>query len=146
MAASARNPVTRFAGALLLTSSLTLVALAAPAQANDWDRYARSQYTYCDAKLIADLWGIDVDQAKAQIGMKIRTGIGRNIPGVLRLSRQSGNACTWEDTQHSYEDAEQLADLWGLSQPYQAKQKVARYYTRGQSHIVLEALANGNGD
>ena len=138
--------VKRLASVLLLSSSLTLVALTVPAQASDLDRFFHSNYTYCDAKLIGDLWGIGVDEAKAQIGMKIRTGIGGNIPGVLRLSRQDGNACTWEDTGHTYEDAVQLADLWGLSQPYQAKQKVARYYTRGESRIVKRALRNGYGD
>ncbi len=145
MALSASS-VKRFAGALLLTSSLTLVALTAPAQASDLDRFFSSGYTYCDAKLIGDLWGIGVDQAKAQIGMKIRTGIGGNIPRVLRLSRQDGNSCAWEDTGLAYDDAVQLADLWGLDDPYKAKLKVARYYTRGESSIVSRALAGGYGD
>jgi hypothetical protein len=133
--------VRRFAGILLLSSSLTLVALSTPAEArSDMDRFAASGYTYCDAKLIGDLWGIGVDQAKAQIGMKIRTGIGGNIPSVLQLSRQAGHACTWDDTGYTYEDAQQLAELWGTSDPYHAKLKVARYYTNGQSHIVERAL------
>ncbi|MEI9888889.1 MAG: hypothetical protein WDN08_20780 [Rhizomicrobium sp.] len=140
------SSVRRFAGALLVTTSLTMIALAEPAQASDLDRFFNSGYTYCDAKLIGDLWGIGVDEAKTQIGMKIRTGIGGNIPRVLRLSRQGGNACTWEDTGLSYDDAVQLADLWGLSEPYRAKLKVARYYTRGESAIVTRALAGGYGD
>ena len=143
---SSNSGMKRLASVLLLSSSLTLVALTAPAQASDLDRFFQSHYTYCDAKLIGDLWGIGVDEAKAQIGMKIRTGIGGNIPTVLGLSRQAGHACTWEDTGHTYEDAQQLAELWGLSQPYQAKLKVARYYTRGESRIVKRALSGGSGD
>lgn len=138
------SSVRRFAGALLITSSLTLVALSAPAAASDLDRFFDSGYTYCDAKLIANLWGIGIDRAKAQIGMKIRTGIGGNIPSVLRLSRQSGYSCTWEDTALSYEDAQQLAEVWGFRDPYRAKLKAARYYTRGQSSIVQGALGNGD--
>jgi hypothetical protein len=131
----------RFAAVLMLSSSLTLVSLAEPAQAESYrDTYARSGYVYCDAKLIADLWGISVDAAKIQIGQKIRNGIGGNIPGVLRLSRQDGNECSWEDTGYSYEDAEKLAQLWATDTPYDAKLKVAQYMTNGQRNVVERAL------
>jgi hypothetical protein len=140
------NTMKRFAAVLMLSSSLTLVAMAEPAVARGGGAmatYASSGYQYCDAKLIADLWGISVEQAKVQIGLKIQNGIGRNIPSVLRLSRQQGNTCEWEDTGYSYEDAQQLADLWGLDEPYNAKLKVARYVTNGQRYIVDRALGRG---
>lgn len=131
----------RFAAVLMLSSSLTFVSLAEPAQAaSDWDLYARSGYVYCDAKLIADLWGIGVDEAKVQIGQKIRNGIGGNIPSILRQSRNSGNECAWEDTGYTYEDAESLSQLWATDTPYDAKLKVARYMTNGQRYIVERAL------
>ena len=136
---SSNSGMKRLASVLLLSSSLTLVALTAPAQASDLDRFFQSHYTYCDAKLIGDLWGISVEDAKAQIGMKIRTGIGGNIPSVLRLSRQSGNACEWVDTGYSYEDAEKLSQIWGDSTD-DAKAKVAQYLTNGQRYIVERAL------
>jgi hypothetical protein len=132
-----------------VSSSLTFVSIAEPAQAESYrDTYASSGYTYCDAKLIGDLWGISVDAAKVQIGQKIRNGIGGNIPSVLRLSRQAGNECSWEDTGYSYEDAEALAQLWATDTPYDAKLKVARYMTNGQRAIVERALraANEQGD
>ena len=129
----------RFAAILMISSSLTFVSLVEPAQADDMDLYASSGYTYCDAKLIGDLWGISVEDAKAQIGMKIRTGIGGNIPSVLRLSRQSGNACDWVDTGYSYEDAEKLSQVWGDSTD-EAKAKIAQYVTNGQRYIVERAL------
>jgi hypothetical protein len=66
--------------------------------------------------------------------------VGGNIPGVLRLSRQDGNECSWEDTGYSYEDAEKLAQLWATDTPYDAKLKVARYMTNGQRYIVERAL------
>lgn len=132
----------RLGAILMLSSSLTIVALAQPAQAGDIDRFASSGYTYCDAKLLGALFNKSVDDAKLLIGEKIRNGIGSNIPLVLRESRQDGNSCSWEDTGYSYEDAEQLAQLWGLAQPYDAKLKVARYVTRGQSRIVDRALGN----
>jgi hypothetical protein len=130
----------RFAAVLMVSSSLTLVGLEPAQAASDWDLYAGSGYVYCDAKLIADLWGIEVDAAKVQIGQKIRNGIGGNIPSILRQSRRAGNACEWEDTGYSYEDAEKLAQLWATDTPYDAKLKVAQYLTNGQRYVVERAL------
>jgi hypothetical protein len=135
----------RLALALMLSSSLTLVALARPAQAqNDpgWNVYASSSYTYCDAKLISDFWGISVDSAKSQIGQKIMHGIDSNLPSILAASRHAGHRCAWEDTQYSYNDAAQLAQLWGVG-VQQAKAKIANYLTNGQNSVVLGALGHG---
>ena len=35
-----------------------------------------------------------------------------------------------------------LAGVWGLKDPYDAKLKVALYYTNGESAIVLAALGS----
>lgn len=138
------NSMKRFAAVLMLSSAMTVVALVEPAQAGGaYDAYVSSGYQYCDAKLIAGLWGISVEQAKVQIGQKIQNGIGGNIPGVLRLARRAGNTCDWDDTGYTYEDAQQLAELWGLDEPYDAKLKVATYVTRGQRNIVERALGRG---
>jgi hypothetical protein len=135
----------RLALALMLSSSLTLVALARPALAqNDpgWNVYASSSYTYCDAKLISDLWGISIDSAKSQIGQKIMHGIDSNLPSILAASRQAGHRCGWDDTQYSYNDAVQLSQLWGVG-VQQAKAKVANYVTNGQNSVVIGALGHG---
>ena len=105
------------------------------------EAFFQSDYTYCDAKLVAGLWSISVDQAKAEIGQKIVGGYPENIPGLLADARRA-NACAWEDTGHSYEDAVTLAGVWGLKDPYDAKLKVALYYTNGESAIVLAALGS----
>ena len=118
-------------------------ALWQPAGAGEaaaFTAFADSPYTYCDAKLVAGLWSISIEQAKVEIGQKIINGYGENIPGLLAAARES-NACGWEDTGHSYEDAVTLAGIWGLKDPYDAKLKVAQYYTNGESAIVLAALA-----
>jgi hypothetical protein len=129
--------------ALALTAAVSVVVSAAPAEAQDgraMAAFSRSQYTYCDAKLIGALMRVSVMGGKVMIGQKILNGIGSNMPLMLRESRTAGNRCNFEDTEFSYEDAEVLAEVWGLSTPYQAKLKVARYVTNSQTGIVRSAL------
>lgn len=75
-----------------------------------------------------------------RIGQKILNGMGRNIPGVLRLSRNAGNECEWADTGYSYQDAQRLARVWRLSDPYHAKIRAAKLFTDGRSRAVERAL------
>ncbi len=127
-----------FAAALLLSTALTVVAT--PAQAAGFETFAASKYTYCDATLLSKLWKTSVYEAKVSIGDKIANGIQRNIGHLLAQSRAAGNACSWADTGYSYQDAEKLAKIWGLAQPYEAKNKVAAYLTNGQRNVVDRAL------
>lgn len=127
-------------------SDVVLAALAAaPAAAGadntdaaDFAAFAESQYTYCDAKLVAALWQISIDEGKTAIGYKLRNGYGDLIPPILVESRQS-NRCEWVDTPYSYDDAVKLAKVWGVT-PDAAKLKVAAYYTNGESLVVERAL------
>lgn len=128
-----------FVAALMLSTSLTLVSLSEPASAMTW---ASSNYNYCDAKLVAATWGMSIDNAKVQIVQKLQQGGRRNVNAILKSSRAAGNRCDWEDTGYTYSDAQQLASIWGLSEPYQAKLKVAKYFTKGQSRIVKNVLGH----
>jgi hypothetical protein len=141
---SGSRPPRRLALALMLTTSLTLTAVgaAAPAHADAWDVFQSSHYIYCDAVLVSKLWKISVDNAKTQIGQKIINGIGDNVQLLLRESRSAGNRCAWEDTGYSYNDAAQLAQLWGVG-VQQAKAKIANYLTQGHSDTVNGALGHG---
>lgn len=99
-----------------------------------------SGYLYCDAKLVAEFWGADIGETKATIGLKILNGLGSAVLDILDASRQAGHACEWADTGYTYADAERLARIWGLVEPYQAKLRVATYATNGQISIVDQAL------
>jgi hypothetical protein len=134
----------RLALALMLSSSLTVAALglAPPAHADAFDVFSRSGYTYCDAKLIGQLWGISTLDAKTQIGQKITSGIGGNIPGILVLSRRAGHRCGWPDTGYSYNDAVELSRVWGVNVDG-AKAKIANYVTNAQGGIVNRVLGHG---
>lgn len=100
-----------------------------------------SGYQYCDAKLVSDFWGgYGIGESKLAVGNKILNGLASAVPEILQLSRNAGHRCEWIDTGYSYSDAEQLAQVWGLPQPYDAKLKVARLVTNGQRDIVERAL------
>jgi len=135
------RPRRRFALTLMMSTSLTLaaVSLAAPAQASPEDVFFSSSYTYCDAKLISELWGISIDNAKSQIGQKIINGIGDNVPTILAESRHAGNRCDWVDTGYAYSDAQELSGVWGTDVD-QAKAKIAAYLTNGEKAVVDRAL------
>jgi hypothetical protein len=129
--------------ALLLSTSLTMATLgaAAPANADAFSVFSHSGYTYCDAKLLGEFWGISTLDAKTQIGQKITHGLGPNIPGIVRASR-AGHRCGWADTGYSYNDAVELSRVWGVSVDG-AKAKVANYVTYAQGNIVDRVLGHG---
>ena len=136
----------KLALALLVGVSAGTFAIATPASAQEMDnfqRYASSGYTYCDAKLMGAIYGRDAYQGKLLIGQKIANGIGSNIPLMLRNSRSYGNSCEWSDTGLSYEDAQALSQYWGVSTP-QAKVKAAAFYTGGNAGVVSDALRYGD--
>jgi hypothetical protein len=99
-------------------------------------------YNFCDAKLIAAYWGVGFDQAKADAGQKIidRGKEGKKAVNQIIKEGRKIAACEWVDTQHSYEEAELLATYWGMSDPSEAKAKVARLYTEGNAKQVRKAL------
>jgi hypothetical protein len=137
------KPKRRFAVALFLSTSLSGLIAVQPAMSQDEDDAMRaffsSGYTYCDAKLVGALWGMDPGQGKAEIGYKVIGGFPANLRRVFGESRANGNSCEWGDTGLSYSDAERLAAVWGLS-TWDAKLKAADHYTHGRDYIVGNAL------
>lgn len=134
----------RLAIALFLSTSLSTVAFAQSAakqsEQGALDAFFASRYTYCDAKLVGALWGMEPDRGKIEIGLKILNGITGNLPAVMEQSRANGSECSWEDTGYSYQDAEQLAMVWGLATPDEAKVQAAWYVTNDQPGLVDAAL------
>ncbi len=107
---------------------------------DEFGTFFESGYVYCDAKMLGALWGLDIGEAKMTIGRKIINGIGFAVPQILDEARGSGVTCDWSDTGHSYADAERLASIWGMNEPYQAKLRVEQLYTSGRSDVVRSAL------
>jgi hypothetical protein len=107
---------------------------------SEYGTFDQSGYVYCDAKMLGELWGLDVGEGKLAIGRKILGGYGYVVPQILDEARGRGIGCDWSDTGHSYEDAERLASIWGMNEPYQAKLRAEQLYTMGRSDVVIGAL------
>jgi len=134
-----------FAAGLFLSTSIVTLAASSPALAQYSEdqainSYSQSQYHYCDAKLVADFWNVEIWQGKVGIGEKILWGLGSNIPDLLAMSRNEGNACAWGETGFGYEDAERLSSLWNLGGVGQGKDKIAAMATAGYTNELNRAL------
>lgn len=114
-----------------------------PVAGDEFATYFASGYVYCDAKILGAFWGQGIGETKATVGWKILNGLGPNVPQILVHARNAGHACDWSDTGHTYADAERLAHVWGLADPYEAKLQAAQFYTGGRSDVVLQALGRG---
>lgn len=102
-------------------------------------------YRYCDAVLLAQMWGVDEWDAKMSAGQKILDG-NRNILdeelGRARNAAVTGTArsCHFWETGYTMEQAEQLALAWGTS-AINAKVTVTNKATRGYYDFIDAALA-----
>ncbi|NCP18557.1 MAG: hypothetical protein GW855_05275 [Erythrobacter sp.] len=139
----------RLALALMLTTSAAGIVAYQPVAAQSESEYVRafgfSDYTYCDAKLVGQLWDMSPYEGKIQIGMKIVGGYDDNLVSILQMSRDRGNSCEWADTGLSYDDAEVLAGVWG-GEPWEAKARAARMFTLGRSGEVTGYLMEEGGE
>ena len=105
------------------------------------DRFFASGYSYCDAKLLGELYGTDAYQGKIEIGTKIANGLVANIPLVLNESRENGARCNWTDLPYGYDDAVQLGEAWGMRFD-EAKVAAEELATWGRIDVIAAALGH----
>ena len=107
--------------------------------------FFNSDYGYCDALKVAHVWGTDVGGAKTVIGQKIAGGI-TDLVDVDIASTASSVQCSWVDTGLDFNDANILADFWGVSVG-EAKSKATAYTSewgnRGFHDRLGSVLARG---
>ncbi|MDG2002244.1 MAG: hypothetical protein P8J20_02840 [Novosphingobium sp.] len=154
MIANRRRIGKSLAVALLFSTSLTTATAAqarsvyTPEMHNQqlFQAYANSKFTYCDAKMIAALWGQDIYQGKLRIGNKIG-GAENVIENELNQSRQRGNSCQFNETEFTYQDAQNLSAAWGGQLSIEAaKLKIAAFVTAGQSAAIRQQMNQGGGN
>jgi hypothetical protein len=77
-------------------------------------QFFQSQYRYCDAQLLSRSWGIEVSDAKASIGYKVRTGL--DVDAYLADARKEHTiACPFHEN-FTMIEASQMAAAWGVDQ------------------------------
>lgn len=103
------------------------------------DRFWASGYSYCDAKLLGELYGTDAYQGKIEIGNKIAAGLVANVPIVLAESRERGASCDWADLPYGYSDAQVLGAAWGMGIA-EAKAAAGELATWGRIDVIAAAL------
>lgn len=98
---------------------------------------------YCDAELVASLWGVDVYEAKKTLGNKIVQGwtdlLGSELTRARENARTTGQQCEFWATPYTPEDAAALAALWGVDLDA-AKARMAATYTSGGPKALAGAL------
>jgi hypothetical protein len=104
------------------------------------------RYTYCDARLLAAHWQIDVYAAKVTIGTKIRNRQEGVLDATLQPARYAavarGETCAFWETGYTYEDAVRLASTWRTSVEI-AKARVGDMVMRGENPAVRQMLKHG---
>ena len=73
---------------ILTGLALYMWGFQAEASTVDFDAFANSQYTYCDAKILSSKWtNANVYDSKALIGLKLRSGASDVLDEMLHSAR-----------------------------------------------------------
>lgn len=121
------------------------------AQRTDRDReiraFGNSQYTYWDARVLAEFWGTDVLDSKALIGRKLTWGGASKsylqqmiLDARMKALGRVDELKFFFDAGYGYQDAATLAEFWGDGDPYQTKLRIERNLIMGDQDAVREAL------
>lgn len=125
----------------------TLKQAAAPsrnAQA-DTNAFFSSRYTYCDAKVLANLWQTSLSESKERIGQKVRSKNENLLTPSLDKARRAvvndaNKRCTLAEAGFSYADAEKLGKIW-KTPTSDAKVRAERKITMGDEKVLKDLLA-----
>jgi hypothetical protein len=104
----------------------------------------QTKYTYCDARMVAGLWGKSLGEGKKAIGQKL---VAKNTKGLTKLiadARKNAKKnvearCSYDDAGMSYDDLMILAKLWKKPEG-DMKALVAEKFALGQEATVLAQL------
>lgn len=130
---------------------------------SDWhpkgfEAYVKSDYSYEDAGLLAQLWNIPVTEAKQAIGHKIIHNIEHLLPAkVAPDPKVNEHGTDWDskaldaffNSEFTYEDAERLAQMWDQPDAYAGKKLIGGKILNGDQHLVHQLLkgpGNSNPD
>ncbi|MFT7583271.1 MAG: hypothetical protein ACI9MR_004958, partial [Myxococcota bacterium] len=131
-------------------SILTRTGRALAGTEDEFRRYAKSSYTYCDAKVLSGYWKQPVSEAKARIGRKLGWRDEAILDSMLRDGRkaampQARDVCPYDESGYSYEDMEQLTKLWKGKDHQETKLRVARKLVAGDHKVVTAEIKVARG-
>lgn len=113
--------------------------------------FFKSNYSYYDAELLAQLWSISLVESKKTIGYKILNKIEDLLPTEV-TSHKAGKAIdnkfanldakalnTFDNSPYTYDDADLLAQLWGIS-TFEAKKVIGTKVLNNIEHLLPSKL------
>lgn len=110
------------------------------------ERYLDSEYTYCDARVIAAYWNEDIAEAKQVIGSKLLADDVEGLDALFEEARgelDHGSlqelSCNYADEGYTYADMEALAEHWQRSVE-DTKALVEQKLLWGDNEVVQSAL------
>lgn len=119
-----------------------------PPEEEALDAFWSSQHAYCDAELLAALWGADVYQVKISMGLKIQGGdhelLHSELDRAREAARASGTTCDFWTTPYTPDDAAALASFWGVDL-LEAKSRIGAEYTASARRVLDPALQAARG-
>lgn len=106
-----------------------------------------STFHYCDARMLAEFWGVDAYNGKVSIGYKLMDGSPDQLAylqGELAQGRtaaqQRGAACQFVELNYTYDDAAMMAQLWRTGVE-EAKTRMGDLVGRGRDGEIRQQLA-----
>lgn len=99
--------------------------------------YVNSSFGYCDAKVLAALWGESIDEAKTSIGRMLMNDERPLLEDKLNGSRERALEsfsnrdirCHYDEIGLGYEDAVALGTFWSID-PWEAKMRIEEKFLR----------------
>ena len=114
------------------------------------EAFWNGKYTIDDAELLAEYWGVpELWDAKLKIGTLLLSGDDAAIQKALQQAANQANPEQQDEQQQSeafwnskytYNDAQLLAEWWGMSAPWDAKLKIGSLLMSGDDAAIQKAL------
>jgi hypothetical protein len=106
--------------------------------------FNKSGYTYCDAAVIADLWGMTPVRAKLKMGRLLRQGEDADLKNTMTVARrqaepQADDLCSYSMGGYSYSDLTAIAKAWRVDE-FEAKHRISLKLVRGEQEYIDRTL------
>lgn len=132
--------------AFIASTAIGSIPASAWTEQEKRDAYINSgEFTNCDLRRMLFGEYDTFDRVKIRIGKQILQGFTKgaksNSQDARELHRANGAAqCTFEDGDYSYEDAEDLAKFWGMSNVEDAKKRIVELLDTGFNKQIRKDL------
>lgn len=134
-------------GILFLASPLVAQSGGQATPDQEADAFYDSKFNYWDAKVLANFWNEEVGETKSRIGRKLLWGAEDKafleqqlVDARIKALGSVEELQLYSISGFTYDDAEALAEFWGVPSPWESKLRIERNLILGQFQVVSDAL------